>query len=272
MAAKPPGGPLQVRAALPSTATGGIRPGAAGAAGNPAPATGTPMQCPPALFKSPSNDLRDCEYQRAMHNELNGFIDAICRALAFGFDLWRQQARFAGIVINGPVATAGRLEGPAIEDFVRMAPDVQALSGWCQNLRDGVARGFGGVWQDFCRSVTVPGLPWYPAFAAFPGPMAPPTPNVPTPFITLTQAHGLLTPSNLANAMVQKAPGNTLYAQQVFTAVAEQLHLALLLWRPAQQVRMVMGKGPIPTFAPPYVPVGPVVGGDNISAPGHLMA
>jgi hypothetical protein len=31
-----------------------------------------------------------------------------------------------------------------------------------------------------------------------------------------------------------------------------------------------MGKGQIPTFAPPYVPVGPVVGGDVLSIPGHL--
>ena len=34
----------------------------------------------------------------------------------------------------------------------------------------------------------------------------------------------------------------------------------------------VLGKGPVPSFAPPYVPVGPVVGGDNIAVPGHLLA
>ena len=32
------------------------------------------------------------------------------------------------------------------------------------------------------------------------------------------------------------------------------------------------GKGPIPTFAPPFVPVGPVVAGDNIGTPGHVIA
>ena len=26
-----------------------------------------------------------------------------------------------------------------------------------------------------------------------------------------------------------------------------------------------MGRGPVPTFAPPYVPVGPVISGDNLS-------
>lgn len=30
-------------------------------------------------------------------------------------------------------------------------------------------------------------------------------------------------------------------------------------------------KGTVPTFSPPYVPVGPVVAGDNIAAPGHVM-
>ena len=55
-------------------------------------------------------------------------------------------------------------------------------------------------------------------------------------------------------------------------AIATVLSLAFLMWLPMQQVMLVMGKGPIPTFAPPFVPVGPVVGGDNIAAPGHLMA
>ena len=34
----------------------------------------------------------------------------------------------------------------------------------------------------------------------------------------------------------------------------------------------LMGKGPVPTYAPPYVPVGPVAMGDNISAPGRLFS
>lgn len=207
-----------------------------------------------------------------MHNELNAFIDALCSAIASGFDLWRQQARFAGISITGPIATGGRLEGPPIESFMRIAPEVQTLSGWCQNLRDGVLGGFGSVWDDFCRTVSVPGLPWYPAFAAWPGPMAPPTPNVPTPFLSLAQNTALLSPALLAAAMARKAPANTLYGQPFFTAMAEHLHFALSMWRPAQQVMLVLGKGPVPAFAPPVVPVGPVVGGDILSIPGHLRA
>ena len=60
--------------------------------------------------------------------------------------------------------------------------------------------------------------------------------------------------------------------EALFDAIATVLALAFLMWLPQQQVMLVLGKGPIPTFAPPFVPVGPVVGGDNIAIPGHLMA
>jgi hypothetical protein len=55
-------------------------------------------------------------------------------------------------------------------------------------------------------------------------------------------------------------------------AIATVLALAFMMWLPMQQVMLVLGKGPIPTFAPPYVPVGPVVGGDNLPIPGHLIS
>jgi hypothetical protein len=60
--------------------------------------------------------------------------------------------------------------------------------------------------------------------------------------------------------------------EALFDAIATVLALAFMMWLPQQQVMLVLGKGPIPTFAPPFVPVGPVMGGDNIAVPGHLMA
>jgi hypothetical protein len=36
-------------------------------------------------------------------------------------------------------------------------------------------------------------------------------------------------------------------------------------------VTNVLGTGPVPTFAPPYVPVGPVVGGIANMPPGGLI-
>jgi hypothetical protein len=36
-------------------------------------------------------------------------------------------------------------------------------------------------------------------------------------------------------------------------------------------VTNVLGTGPVPTFAPPYVPVGPVVGGVGNMTPGGFI-
>ena len=121
---------------------------------------------------------------------------------------------------------------------------------------------------------------WYPAFAAFPGPMAPPMPNIPVPLIICVSSKmtSIIMPDDMTSAMddaldssmKDKDPDKQYHA--LHDAIATVLSLAFLMWLPSQQVMLVLGKGPIPTFAPPFVPVGPVVGGDNIAAPGHLMA
>jgi hypothetical protein len=36
-------------------------------------------------------------------------------------------------------------------------------------------------------------------------------------------------------------------------------------WKSLATLVGLMGRGPVPMFAPPYVPVGPVVSGDNLS-------
>ena len=69
-----------------------------------------------------------------------------------------------------------------------------------------------------------------------------------------------------------KQKDKTKQYEALHDGIATVLSLAFLMWLPQQQVMLVMGKGPIPTFAPPFVPVGPVLMGDNLAIPGHLMA
>jgi hypothetical protein len=110
--------------------------------------------------------------------------------------------------------------------------------------------------------------------------MAPPMPNIPTPLIACPSAKmtSIVMPSELKSAMIDALDGGLKkddkdkQHEALFDAIATVLALAFLMWLPQQQVMLVLGKGQIPTFAPPFVPVGPVVGGDNISLPGHLMA
>jgi hypothetical protein len=114
----------------------------------------------------------------------------------------------------------------------------------------------------------------YPGFTAWPGPKAGPMPNVPFPLIAGGGASSKVTVSGIENDLKGRLPAARKKAKEASKAIhifAESFAGAFDAWLVFQQVRKVMGQGPVPAFAPPYVPVGPVVGGDNIAAPSHLM-
>jgi hypothetical protein len=61
------------------------------------------------------------------------------------------------------------------------------------------------------------------------------------------------------------------YASEIFDAVSDAVQKCLTLWETSTMVTNVLGTGPIPTFAPPYVPVGPVMGGVGNMTPGGFV-
>jgi len=201
---------------------------------------------------------------------------ALLQAVRYAHDQWRLQARFQNIQIMAASATGGPgcLQGPDLDPLICNAPTVIAQLGAMRDLRDAVAEGVADCFGEWQQQVTVPGLPWYPSFVAFPGPMAPPMPNVPMPLIALASSGigQIISTTALKQAMWNALPA-ALKTQDVgnfMTDIATRLVLHFSRWLSMQQVTQVMGRGPVPSFAPPYVPVGPVVGGDIISTPGHL--
>jgi hypothetical protein len=210
------------------------------------------------------------------------FQDKMVDAVKFAHQMWKLQAKFQNLKIMAVAAIGqpGCLSGPSLESLIKMAPYSAAMVGNEAAYRDAIAKGVADCFQKWQDNVTVPGLPWYPAFAAFPGPMAPPMPNVPMPLITCisSQMTQIITPKPMSDAMTNALPQKmrdddvTKIHVALFDAIATALALAFLIWLPSQQVMMVLGTGPIPTFAPPFVPVGPVVNGNNIPTPGHLAA
>jgi hypothetical protein len=210
------------------------------------------------------------------------FHDAMVDAVQFAHNLWKLQAKFQNvqIVAVAAIGAPGCLGGPELEGLIKTAPICAAWQGNKAKHRDAVAKGVSQCFKKWQDQVTIPGLPWYPAFAAFPGPMAPPMPNIPMPLIACPSAmmSEIVAPGSMAKAMDDaldqklKNEDKTKQHEALHFALATVLSLAFLMWLPMQQVMLVLGKGPIPTFAPPFVPVGPVMGGDIISLPGHLMA
>jgi hypothetical protein len=208
---------------------------------------------------------------RRAPQQTEAYVNKVCQAIGFAWDTWRMQAKFQKLMIHGPVAIGapGCLDGPLWESLIKgQAPRANE---WERTLSSAIARAFSEAWKKYQDSITVPGLPWYPGFAAWPGPIAPPTPNIPMPLAALGQNAQSLAPASLKTKIMEKAGKSTAFAEQIAEALAFGFNQAFAIWVTMQQITNVLGKGPVPTFAPPYVPVGPVVGGDNIAAPGHLM-
>jgi hypothetical protein len=237
------------------------------AAASSASLTGTPMPFPPALFRAASNSKTDVDNQKSAHDLYSTLFNGIIDAIEFGFNQYRQSAGLVDVQIQAVTATGGRLRGPALDGLIVRAPSVAGWAGWKAVVRDAVAKGMEHQWSALANSVTVPGLPWYPAFAAFPAPTAPPMPNIPTPFIALPHDAMATSVQNLKAAMCSALHGSMAYHTEFFDSIATGLQLPLQMWKASQMVALVLGTGPIPTFAPPYVPVGPVVGGTIVPGP-----
>ena len=191
------------------------------------------------------------------------FLDGISEAICSAWATWQTAATMVGVIINGPTAVGGHIVGPPLAPLI-LATGPKAKPQELK-LTMAVAKVIGTAWLTFTATVRVPGMPWYPAFAAFPSPMAPPTPNVPCPFAALTMVEVSVSASVLKSQMVAIAgPGN----ESLCDAIGDAFEKSFNLWKVSTMVTNVMGTGPIPTFAPPYVPVGPVVGGIGMMLPG----
>jgi hypothetical protein len=243
---------------------------------------GTPELIPPWFTPRKPGYKPHQESCDKIGKDFKDFHDAMIDAVQYSHNMWKLKAKFKDLQVMAvsAIGSPGCLDGPELESDIKGAPMVTSFKGNMGKHRDAVAKGVSKCFKDWQDQVMVPGLPWYPAFAAFPGPMAPPMPNVPMPLITCPSSKmtSIVMPDDMTSAMddaldsklKDEDPDKQYHA--LHDAIATVLSLAFLMWLPSQQVMLVMGKGPIPSFAPPFVPVGPVVGGDNISAPGHLMA
>jgi hypothetical protein len=104
-------------------------------------------------------------------------------------------------------------------------------------------------------------LPLYPGFAAFPGPAAPPTPNVPVMLQLLPSGGDKgMERGNLAAEMLKNGDRNDPYSAAVINAIAAALDDTFKLWKQTTPITMLMGQGTVPIFAPPFIPAGPVLG------------
>jgi hypothetical protein len=185
---------------------------------------------------------------------------------------WIGKARIRGGQVRGPTAiltpgslvSDGNIEIIMLQKLIagRLPPDVART----------LARELATAWSGWAAGfqAQVPGA--YPLFAAFPGPVAPPTPAAP---IALAQGSSpgevSLKASVLAGKLsaalrpyANKVQGGSL--DQATKGLADWIDSSFQEWKGRTMLVGIMGKGSAPTFATPYVPVAPVTIGDNASA------
>jgi hypothetical protein len=221
---------------------------------------GMPMLVQPASLNKYHTDT-----QKMHVAKLGAFIDATCDAICSAWSQWQSVATLTGVVVNALTASLGQVAGPPLQPFIMAsAPKATPMELKYSNV---IATVVSNTWLQYTATIKVPGLAWYPGFVAFPGPVAPPTPNVPCPVAALTQVPPQ--PALMKQQMVAQLgdPQAPLHGE-LFEAICDAFDKCFKVWQTTTMVTNVLGMGPVPTFAPPLVPAGPVVGGVGNMPPG----
>ena len=165
---------------------------------------------------------------------------------------------FAKTVVGTPGVLKSRysFKGEIRKALIAAGAPKASAEGWDKAFKES--------WDRWAKNVMIPGLPFYPAFTAYPGPQAPPMPNVPVPLTTLPSAGmAAMTPDKMTKT-VQSRIGSSAKSQEAtfaISAFANDISRRFLMCMSGCQLMNVMGSGPVPSFAPPYIPVGPVING-----------
>jgi hypothetical protein len=226
---------------------------------------------PSKLFIPASPNKYHVDTVKGISDKFEKYIDGVCEAICSAWSTFQSSATLVGVIIAGPVASGGQLVGPPLMPLIlASAPKSSANE---LKYSKTIATVIGTQWTQWQTTVKVMGLPWYPAFAAFPSPVAPPMPNVPMPLAAIgSVGMSMMEASLLKTQMVgQLGDPQAQHHQELFDCIAQAVSTTFKTWLPQTQVTNVLGTGPVPTFAPPFVPVGPVVGGTGNMTPGGLV-
>ena len=241
-----------------------------GDAFKPGEKNAVPMPMPPALFLPHSTNKYHVDTQKKLNEQFTSYIDGIIDAICQAWSTWQSAATMVGVMINAVTASVGQVVGPPWTPLILASGPKKTP----QELKytTTIANVIGTGWLSYTATIKIPGLPIFPAFAAMPSPIAPPTPNVPVPVIALTQVTASVSASMMKNQMAgMLGDPQAMYHKELFDAVCDAFEKCFQIWQASTQVTNILGTGPVPTFAPPFVPAGPVIGGVGTMMPGGFV-
>jgi hypothetical protein len=222
------------------------------------------------LFREPTQNSYHVDAASDIGQRFDRYIDGITDAICQAIGNWMQMTVFATGIVSGPVCQLlpGGVVGPLLMSFVQATgPNGSAQE---TAYTTAIATSLGLQWQIWQTGIS--GTLMYPGFAAWPAPVAPPTPNVPMPLVALPSAgEAGLSPDVLKALMVANlGDPRAQHAQALFDALSRAFYTCFQQFKAATMVNNVLGFGSVPTYAPPFVPAGPVLG-SLIPTPGVLV-
>jgi hypothetical protein len=191
-------------------------------------------------------------------------LDAAQSSIARGVAEWSAAAQLTGGQVNASAVflPPGSLVGG--REFAAPVEKQLLATGAPEDVASTIAWLAWEVWASWSRS-------WYaslpravPSFVAVPAPSAPPVVLNPFP-LRHGEAPGAVgisrdTLEQVLERLLEKRWSDP-PARKAMTELARWYSQAFENWYAHTEVRGLVASGPVPTFAPPYVPVGPVVNG-----------
>ena len=224
----------------------------------------------PPLVQPASSNKYHTDTQKMHIDKIGKFLDGISEAICTAWSTWQSAASMAGIVIAGPSASGGQIVGPPWTPIILgTGPKATPME---LKYTTTVANVMGTAWLAYTATIKIPGLPLFPPYSAWPLAVAPPMPN-PTPckLVACVNVDAGLQVAALKGQMIgMHADPMAPLHKEIFESVADGFNKVFTQWKLATQFT-IMGGGPVPTYAPPYVPVGPVVGGVGVMPPGGMI-
>ena len=140
------------------------------------------------VARSRFNDFALRSSRRVVRARYEEFIDGITETICAAWRQWQSQAVLSGVVVQGTIASGGKVLGPAWEPLIlARAP---AGSAWARRRSAAVARTLGEAWMTYVSTIRVPALAPAPA------------PDAATPLKSLFQVTTGLDKMSLLSRMV----------------------------------------------------------------------
>jgi hypothetical protein len=189
------------------------------------------------------------------------WTDATFAGMSLGVDQWRLDAELQNVRIVGGLAIGhpGSLRSATSFAATIRARLIHAHAP--ASLAEAVSEAIWQAWKSWADNVTIPSLPWYPAFFAWPGPVAPPMPNSPSPLMLCASSgiNGML-PLPLSAAITARLAGTPIPGgEAAIGTLATQVSGAFMQWLASANVMMALGSGTT-AAAFPFMPIAPVTG------------